>query len=662
MQQACEEIEDYASTDTGDDSDGNEDCDGDEDDDDDDDEVSVSVGSNESVELLPGEVRLVPSLFPDRPATVLFEYDKSLGLLREDSARAKEPLLGRTLMYRTCWERQSVRNAFARAGFLRTSSSSWTASWGKHPSAEDYQSLNRFQKVNHFPGSWCLGRKDRLMRTLGRKRREGLRAGAAYDFLPSGYLLPRERRAWLRACDADPGAMWILKPPASSCGRGVRLLRKGQPVPRGKKCILQKYLSSPLLIEGRKVDLRLYVLVTSMEPLRVYVFREGLARFSTQKYSLSSRSRFAHLTNYSVNKKSVSYVTADESSDVSASKWSLSAFWAHIDREYGVERARQAREKVNDIIVKTVIAADPDMSTSQKQQLPLHRGSCFEMFGFDVMLDASLRPWLLEVNVSPSLYGSSPLDKRIKGMLMADVFHLVGFRPFDKASMKLEAQREQSRLPGTRRFSTMKSKPQNAWRRNPVPSSVDLCNLSEDEWELIRDMEDELSRRGHFDVLWPSIERIPRLWACFSSPRFLNGVAAKWILSGGLQNKSNALRIGYQHQRGAAPRHGSCSGTDSAAETAETQVESSASASSSAYSRPTAVGATRGAPKQRRAESLPVAPRIPSSVSAAASSHRSSLGKRVDLCIEHHWLPVQGGLALNRRRSEQLVGRPTKRQ
>lgn len=70
----------------------------------------------------------------------------------------------------------------------------------------------------------------------------------------------------------------------------------------------QRYIHNPMLIDGRKFDLRLYVLVTSMEPLRVYLFEEGLVRFSTKRYSLRNlRSRFTHLTNYSINKKSGSF-------------------------------------------------------------------------------------------------------------------------------------------------------------------------------------------------------------------------------------------------------------------------------------------------------------------------------------------------------------------
>ena len=62
-------------------------------------------------------------------------------------------------------------------------------------------------------------------------------------------------------------------------------------------------------------------------------------------------------------------------------------------------------------------------------------GHCFEVFGFDVMLDQDLKPWLIEVNTSPSLTSNSPLDKRVKGMLVSDTLHLVGVR---SSSVKFE--------------------------------------------------------------------------------------------------------------------------------------------------------------------------------------------------------------------------------
>merc|ERR1719478_1371043 len=108
--------------------------------------------------------------------------------------------------------------------------------------------------------------------------------------------------------------------------------------------------------------------------------------------------------------------------------------------------------------------------------------TCFEIYGFDVMLDEKLKPWLLEVNVSPSLSSSSPLDKRIKTQLVADVLTLVGFRPFDYKVVDREVKGERmSRLLGT--HSAAKSPSMRFSRNlNQLTNSNVLQNLGEAEW------------------------------------------------------------------------------------------------------------------------------------------------------------------------------------
>ena len=80
--------------------------------------------------------------------------------------------------------------------------------------------------------------------------------------------------------------MWIIKPVASSCGRGIRVLAGAQvlALPKGKSALAQRYLHSPYLIDGKKFDLRIYVLVAGVDPLRVYIHSEGLTRISTADY------------------------------------------------------------------------------------------------------------------------------------------------------------------------------------------------------------------------------------------------------------------------------------------------------------------------------------------------------------------------------------------
>jgi tubulin polyglutamylase TTLL4 len=93
--------------------------------------------------------------------------------------------------------------------------------------------------------------------------------------------------------------------------------------------------------------------------------------------------------------------------------------------------------QIQGLIRKTLIAVEPTILL-HVQKNPTTRRSCFELFGFDILLDASLRPWLLEVNCMPSLYSSSAFDKRIKTKLVCDALTLVGLEPYDKQRLAEE--------------------------------------------------------------------------------------------------------------------------------------------------------------------------------------------------------------------------------
>jgi tubulin polyglutamylase TTLL5 len=81
-------------------------------------------------------------------------------------------------------------------------------------------------------------------------------------------------------------------------------------VPIDEQLIASKYINNPLLINGLKFDIRIYVLITSMDPWRIYIYNEGLARFASEEYDSSNikTNKFAHLTNYSINKKNEKFI------------------------------------------------------------------------------------------------------------------------------------------------------------------------------------------------------------------------------------------------------------------------------------------------------------------------------------------------------------------
>ena len=158
------------------------------------------------------------------------------------------------------------------------------------------------------------------------------------------------------------------------------------------------------MIAGYKFDLRIYVLVTSFCPLHIYIYHEGLVRFGTEKFNLNCLDNvFSHLTNTSINKQGPCYAM-DKERIGSGCKWSIGQLRTYFHQNHIDDRLLW--HKINAIIILTLLAQAPEVQESCT--------NCFELFGFDVLVDANLKPWLLEVNFSPSLVIDCALDMAIK--------------------------------------------------------------------------------------------------------------------------------------------------------------------------------------------------------------------------------------------------------
>jgi tubulin polyglutamylase TTLL5 len=76
-----------------------------------------------------------------------------------------------------------------------------------------------------------------------------------------------------------------MKPTAASCGRRIQIISEMDYIEIKEKSIISIYIDRPLLINDKKFDMRIYVLVSSFYPLRIYFYKDGLARFATEEYS-----------------------------------------------------------------------------------------------------------------------------------------------------------------------------------------------------------------------------------------------------------------------------------------------------------------------------------------------------------------------------------------
>ncbi|RYE83291.1 MAG: hypothetical protein EOO65_04195, partial [Methanosarcinales archaeon] len=177
--------------------------------------------------------------------------------------------------------------------------------------------------------------------------------------------------------------------------------------------VVQKYISNPHLIGGKKYDLRVYALVTNYSPLTVWIYRSGFTRFSASRYSTDPAdilNAFVHLTNVAVQKTS-----ADYNPDFGG-KWEIGRLKAYFQSRYGFEATNRLFQGIQDIMLYTLLAV---------QKVLINDPHCFELYGYDIIISDDLRPWLLEVNASPSMTASTRDDYDLKYKLLNDTLDIV---------------------------------------------------------------------------------------------------------------------------------------------------------------------------------------------------------------------------------------------
>ena len=121
-------------------------------------------------------------------------------------------------------------------------------------------------------------------------------------------------------------------------------------------------MHKPYLIDNLKFDMRIYVFVYGVDPLRVFVFREGLARFATQEYNCPVKGNmdnlFMHLTNYAINRNADNFEQGEGAEDDGGHKRTVTSVLKHIEEVEGVPMENMWQE-IEDIAVKTLISAAP---------------------------------------------------------------------------------------------------------------------------------------------------------------------------------------------------------------------------------------------------------------------------------------------------------------
>jgi len=288
--------------------------------------------------------------------------------------------------------------------------------------------LNQKARLSHIPGMHEVCEKAALASAL---------EAVAAPFWP---------RSW-RPQDLDfsvaKESVVIVKPSKGLQGRGIHLAGSPEELRQilaaDADVVVQEYISRPLLLDGRKWDLRLYALVVPGYDggLRCWLARDGLVRVCTDPYrepdATNLRCQTAHLTNYSLNKRSEKFVrNEDPGNGRHGCKRTFSAVLAGLQADGALEvSTSEIWSSLEELASETIRAmASPlrrlaqDPATWERSQEVARAASqkfdqCFHILGLDVLLDSSCKPWLLEVNCNPSfsLDEIHALQEKDKGAL-----------------------------------------------------------------------------------------------------------------------------------------------------------------------------------------------------------------------------------------------------
>ena len=181
-----------------------------------------------------------------------------------------------------------------------------------------------------------------------------------------------------------------------------------------QKIVVQKYIEKPLCYYGRKCDMRIWVLLT--QGLKVYIYKEGHLKTCSEKYDLNNKKdAFVHITNYSFQKHSLNFQKFELGNEVP-----FYDFQKYLDKEFKdnkIDVKKNIMEQVKYIVGLT-------MKSVKEKINKKNRNFCFEIFGYDFMMDINFNVYLLEINTNPGLEISSPWIKAIVPRMIDDALRL----------------------------------------------------------------------------------------------------------------------------------------------------------------------------------------------------------------------------------------------
>lgn len=293
--------------------------------------------------------------------------------------------------------------------------------------------LCKGQKYNHIPGNIYLNFKDitaKNFREYGELYRDKQHCFDPWKIHPFTYDLTDEDQCleFMEQLEEDqfsPEVKWLLKKSRGAHrGEGVFVVDQQkaretllEDCPFEEKFLAQQYIGNPLLINKKKFDFRVYMLIASMDPL-IVLYKDGFVRISMSEFNPNSSEKSSHLTNLKVGKgemKSKNLTQEEQEAILQDQSWSFTRFQEYL-KETGLVEENWIDNYMRSHLKKVMF----HLVRMNMHQLLKHPG-VFELFGLDFMLDTNLNLWYLECNLTPAISQTSEEKSKINTKLIEDI-------------------------------------------------------------------------------------------------------------------------------------------------------------------------------------------------------------------------------------------------
>jgi len=296
--------------------------------------------------------------------------------------------------------------------------------------------LSKDQKINYLPNANNTFRKDVLTDNINRFRRDF--PEVFEDIMPRSWDLPKEYEEFSLFCDQNSMATgsqpyFIVKENNEQRGDGIYLTNNPKSdIKNTDDVVVSLYIDKPLLMDSCKFDFRVFVLIASLDPLTIYVHEEGLMRLASERYqhpnAHNKKNLYMHLTNGSLNtknKNSIHKAISANSLKAFENENMLVRSFEHFKKYLegvGVD-SEKVFEEMDQVVAKVILASLEDLKKGFENEDG--SGKCFQVLGFDLMLDEEYKPWFIEVNHNPDFVDDPKIASLIHRKTVQDTIEII---------------------------------------------------------------------------------------------------------------------------------------------------------------------------------------------------------------------------------------------